>query len=183
MLMASVFPPTSWTVHPWVNLIWQKTRAWWLKNPLYTWPYNSQTQTSDSDFLWFSWSNYINIAQVNTSWTMSLIFTIWTSRQVPFSWVLRWDSLVSKIHKYRWWISVESWGSWISNPTWYNTSPWTDTFSVDVNVEIWDIFKFEYWVLRRTNVSWFSQIRQSTWDSNGCAFYSLEWDTWAITIL
>lgn len=175
---------TTTPITPWLILIWTKQRVTWLLNPSVPYPriiWNYYRLVGDgfTPIPAFGWTWFLNVAEINWTWTIRLVFTLWLSWYFNLSWTQTESNWRAKIHKFRWWVSVEEWGT-----TYSHTSPITSVaYDITSNVEVWDMFKFEYWV-NSTYSSWaYPYSFSHNWECTWVEFYTNEWNISVITIL
>jgi hypothetical protein len=181
MMKPFLIPP----VDPWTILIWSKARVPWLLNPNKAYPQWTNYRwyaTSFSAVPQFSWTWFKDVAQMNTSWSIRLVFNLsvsWYRYSISWSWPQIESNWRSILHQYRWWLSVAHWGSTF----WNYPYDFNNHYDINVSVQPWDIFKFEYWancIYHTWSYPWYFS---HNWECSWVDFYTLTWDPSVITIL
>ncbi len=154
------------TVTAWTNLIWSKIwmNDWGLN---YSFPHFPSWPTH-----WF-----IEFLELNATGSIRMTFRVstdWINNITDPVVVNGPDCTI--VRQYRWVTEIANW--WLANAwNWFN---YNQAFDISPDVEIWDIFKWEFW----------AYIGESFWDYRAnwgnistVNIYSDEWSSWAITIL
>lgn len=153
-----LFKPLSSWVTPWTILVWTKAANPWLLNP-------------------WSWTWFLDIAEMNWNWNIRLVFTLSLDWFWNLSWTVIEETSRAIIHKFRWWLSIETW--WTSYSLLSSQqSLWYD---ITADIQTWDIFKFEYWRDYVTTTPWVYYWHY--WNCSDVWFYTTEWNPSILTIL